>query len=349
MKDYDFRGRLFELFCRHLVELNGYKLVDEDRVNNKVVYHGGSTREIRIAGRGSNHQIDLPYDYSNNIPMLNPIRLIGEVKFYKDSYKVQIKHIRDLYGVLEDIKQNYFVSNLRRLPRADYRKSEQGVFISASGFTIEAQKFALAHNIKLLSFNNSPTLTVIKNIVMEITNIIFEMKKSRLINNEDIKRLLDSFYDERHYGGWQFYLPTTNARFRPIKSQLQILTEEINSFRSKFIGTTSKGHLMVFFSKGDFPIHLFDNNQVYCAIYYSYQDDDVDANIRMIIEGRYEYFSTLPTEIIDAFRQNHLVEGNAIREKYNYFSPITLIYDNRILKIIFDEFEFARNPNDIRE
>ena len=102
------KGYLFEIVVLELLRKNNFCEVQvsrepEDRVReNRPGF-------VEFKGRGCWHQIDCPCDYSQLIPFMYPIRLLGEVKYHKTP--LEKKHIREYIGVIKDIQENYFVAD----------------------------------------------------------------------------------------------------------------------------------------------------------------------------------------------------------------------------------------------
>jgi len=117
-----------------------------------------------VEGRGADHQIDSYGSLMFSIPFVYPVRLISEVKWFKPSYVVELKRIRDFVGVLIDISQNYFVPrdiNAQRVTRLKERYTDCGAYFSATGFSLPAQDYAWAHGVYLISFSQDPLLAPI--------------------------------------------------------------------------------------------------------------------------------------------------------------------------------------------
>ena len=98
------KGYLFEVIISELLAKNGFtRIASNSEPDDRV-------REIRrgfieIKGRGCWHQIDCPCEYNHLIPFSYPVRLLGEVKFYKSH--LDKKYIREYIGVIKDIQENY--------------------------------------------------------------------------------------------------------------------------------------------------------------------------------------------------------------------------------------------------
>lgn len=119
-----------------------------------------------VEGRGADHQIDSYGTFGFTIPFVYPVRLISEVKWFSRKYKVRLNHMRSFVGVILDISQNYFVpraTRSRRFPTSvsKERHTDCGAFFSATGFSGDAQSYAWAHGIYLISFSQDPILAPI--------------------------------------------------------------------------------------------------------------------------------------------------------------------------------------------
>lgn len=139
MRVYQARGYIFESVVWKLLSKFGY--IDVTSGN--------------IKGRGAEHQIDAYGLLSIPTAFIYQIRLICECKYYKS--KIQLHNIRNFVGVLKDISENYFILSHQN-PDIMERYNDVGCFFSASQYTIDAQEYAWAHNIFLVSFYNNPFL-----------------------------------------------------------------------------------------------------------------------------------------------------------------------------------------------
>lgn len=342
---------MFELFCRYLMHRNGYSLIPHDGV--KVVYpdHGRSKYNIKMQGRGTNHQIDLPFDYDNDIPMVNPIRVIGEVKYYNKP--IGISAIRDFFGVLEDINQNHFYATGYRTTNRKYRKLEQGLFISASGFTKGAQSFALAHNIKLLSPGSSRFIRNIKNGIDRISESVYFLLETNQIEQDSVISLLKFLFnnivyrmDELTFNGLHNQRNIPRILLNAIEEDMETLLSD-SILETMILGSTTSGHLLLFVSDEPFPVQLFRfTDSIDVAIYYDYLEEtnEVDETIKLKIpmnQRMYTMYTSVPKEILIGIQQEHEQYNNAIRLKHIIFNKIIInmeIYEQqRIIKLRFNE------------
>ncbi|MDD4901769.1 MAG: restriction endonuclease [Patescibacteria group bacterium] len=125
------KGYLFEYVVQNLLKKSGYVKV----------------RMANIRGRGGDHQIDAYGLLSIPTPFIYPIRLICEAKNYGD--KIGLGKIRDFVGVMKDISEKYTTRKNGKYERF----SDSGCYFSTKGFTMDAQKYAWAQNIFLVSHN----------------------------------------------------------------------------------------------------------------------------------------------------------------------------------------------------
>ena len=143
MKSSQGRGYLLEAVIQDLLAQSGYYDI----------------RTEKLPGRGADHQIDAYGVYSFPVPYIYPLRIISEVKFYKEN--IGLPKIRDFVGVMKDISECYFMVNNEQNQK--YRYNDIGCFFSATDFTRDAENYAWAQNIFLVSFKKNPNLEGILN------------------------------------------------------------------------------------------------------------------------------------------------------------------------------------------
>jgi len=276
------KGKYLEHICRLLLENAGYTILQEEP--NRVIYRG-SNRVIELYGRGTTHQIDLPYEFKYHVPFVNPIQVIGEVKYYTS--QIQKQFIRAFIGVLSDITENHVVSHLTNLSGIKERHLTQGLFISASGFQIEAEKLAYAHNIKLITFAKNPVFKPILEKIDYLANLHF---------HEGIDSL----------------------SFSSLVELVHFFNDNIKTY---FLATTATGHLMYFISNERFD---FDTRIPNYQANITYSVDIKNDNyIQLTIDNR-TFHSSLPESVYREFIEQNQIYGHAIRSKEHHFSPLTV-------------------------
>jgi hypothetical protein len=79
-----------------------------------------------------------------------PVRLFLEAKYYQTRCELEV--VRNAHGVMHDVNEN-FMTGAGTRPRQRYKYSY--ALFSASGFTADAQKYALAHQISLVDLSGA--------------------------------------------------------------------------------------------------------------------------------------------------------------------------------------------------
>lgn len=147
-KLFQIHGMLLEEALLHLLRYSGYRPVTV-HTGDPTLRRG--TAGLEVMGRGEHHQIDAIADYTIPQPFVNPARLLIEAKF-KDS-GVGIEIVRNAVGVLKDVSEYWGRSTHGSLqPRFHY----QYAILASSGFSDNAQRYAVAHDIYLIPFEQAP-------------------------------------------------------------------------------------------------------------------------------------------------------------------------------------------------
>ncbi|KFG09057.1 MULTISPECIES: hypothetical protein [Streptomyces] len=147
-KDSALRGYLLEESLAWLLRFSGYRLlVHEDQDPVELVSTGDT---LRVRGRGALHQVDVLGEFAFTPAFSMPVRLFLEAKFYQTSCGLEV--VRNGHGVLHDVNEN-FMTHAGTRPRQRYQYSY--ALFSANGFTSEAQKYALAHQISLVDLSGA--------------------------------------------------------------------------------------------------------------------------------------------------------------------------------------------------
>ena len=176
------RGYYFEEIVRHLMRKTNYiDVTSQD-----------------IPGRGVNHQIDSVGFFAFTIPFMHPVRLIAEAKWYKDNNKIGLGSMRNFVGVMKDISENYFVPmssrGKRKRPKLEDRYTDAGAYFSVSGFSSDAQDFAWAHGIYLISFGMN---TIFRPLIKRAKILIDQDLIKKATKSEVIGKAQDHFRNDR--------------------------------------------------------------------------------------------------------------------------------------------------------
>lgn len=252
---------MWELVILRLIRENGFQEIQSvDNVRTRC----DREQFFEMRGRGCWHQIDCPCEYDKFIAFINPIRLLGEVKFYTNPIKKE--HIRQFVGVLKDIQENYFTTDFGNTPSE--RFTELGAFFSSSGFDKEAEKLAFAHNIKTVSHKNVWILDPIKRSLEELERNYLSAKEcvSEGQQSDFVRAFKRCLEDDD--GAISYF----SRRFLPadgFNETIYHLKESFRAINCSFIATTSGGALLHFVGEQDFPENLFqDTDRQLTRVFY---------------------------------------------------------------------------------
>lgn len=142
------RGYVLEEMLAALLKSSGYDLiVDEKQDPDALVISGNG---LRIHGRGADHQVDVLGQLRIRIPFMHRLRLFLEAK-YREA-PTGLSDLRNALGVINDVNEYYSANGTgvgSRGPRYQYRYA----LFSASGFTANAQRYAITHQISLIDLS----------------------------------------------------------------------------------------------------------------------------------------------------------------------------------------------------
>lgn len=154
------KGKAFELLVKRILMNIGFTEIVSDGL-----YIFDGTAGQMIQGLGEAHNADVLLQPPVQIPFYAPSRILIECKDY--TKKVGLNTLRSALGLREDINNFEVVDfEVMRRRRANNRRNRplysydryyyQVAVASMSGFTPQAQEFALTHRISLISFTNMP-------------------------------------------------------------------------------------------------------------------------------------------------------------------------------------------------
>ncbi|AJE85578.1 hypothetical protein SLNWT_5202 [Streptomyces albus] len=148
LKDSSLRGYLLEESLAWLLRRSGYRLLVHENQDPVELISEGDT--LRVRGRGALHQVDVLGEFTFTPAFSMPVRLFLEAKY--EQKPCGLEKVRNAHGVLHDVNENFMTGPETR-PRQRYTYSY--ALFSASGFTANAQKYALAHQISLVDLSGA--------------------------------------------------------------------------------------------------------------------------------------------------------------------------------------------------
>lgn len=150
--DSQLRGALLEELILFMLRRSGYRTI-EKALGDPNLKDGRSGLEV--AGRGAWHQIDALAEFFFQAPFSNPQRLVVEAKCYYDAVGLDV--IRNAVGVNKDISEAWATRGMGgKILRARYHYVP-AVF-SSSGYSKNAQDYAFAQDVYLLSLREIPSV-----------------------------------------------------------------------------------------------------------------------------------------------------------------------------------------------
>src|SRR5262245_50827012 len=142
------RGYLLEESIAWLLRQVGYHLMTVDDADDLELIADGSVLKAR--GRGADHQADVLGQFQFTAPFSLPTRLFIEAKFRAG--RATITTVRNAHGVIHDINQNFHEVPRHGLgPRRRFQYAY--ALFSTGGFTEDAQRYALAHQLSLVDLS----------------------------------------------------------------------------------------------------------------------------------------------------------------------------------------------------
>ncbi|MGW4786732.1 hypothetical protein [Streptomyces sp. NPDC004230] len=148
LNDSVLRGYVLEESLAWLLRRSGYRLLVHEHQDPIELVSEGDT--LRVRGRGALHQVDVLGQFTFTPAFSMPVRLFLEAKY--EQKRCGLEKVRNAHGVLHDVNENFMTGPGTR-PRQRYKYSY--ALFSASGFTVDAQKYALAHQISLVDLSGA--------------------------------------------------------------------------------------------------------------------------------------------------------------------------------------------------
>jgi hypothetical protein len=162
------RGVLLEEAIAALLQGSGFRIVTRHSGDRTLK---GTPAGLAVRGRGTDHQIDVIGDFRFVSPFTNPLRLLVEGKYW--SVTVGLPVVRNAVGIQRDVSE-WFLPNGRT---AASRFHYQSAIFSATPFSVEAQRFAYAHDIVLVPLAQNSLFAP----VIEAIRIFTEVDEARRV------------------------------------------------------------------------------------------------------------------------------------------------------------------------
>ncbi|GAA4610026.1 hypothetical protein BJY16_007635 [Actinoplanes octamycinicus] len=159
---YQVRGYVLEEALAWLLRNSGYQLIVTASPNSGLASNGAG---LTVRGRGADHQADVLGDFAFTPPFSLPIRMFVEAKYYGRARPVGLNLVRNAWATVADINEFPVAGG----PHGRYRYVY--ALFSRSGFTDDAQQFALAHQISLVDLS-LPMFAALRRAVREAADSV---------------------------------------------------------------------------------------------------------------------------------------------------------------------------------
>lgn len=314
LKTPQVKGVLLEEFVLRLLANAGYRLLDDGENSSDIKKESGG---LYLQGRGDWHQTDALVAYDYTPAFIYPIRLIVEAKAYSTSSsnngKVGLNIIRNAVGILKDVNENYFsFSDTNTTEHKIKRFNYTYAIFSLNGFTENAQRYAIAHQIFLIQYYYSSYFNNVRDL---FENFSVNSFRSDLSLSDIRKTVRLLFAGDRDSASDSATLPEV------IRDLVVSLYIELSHIRGSYFGLLN----------GEYPIHILSKSEI------GHVRDEEEVEVHLCEPGivklrlyNYELFFELPLYIADILHKvwNDRVELATTKAKYiNYISMTGRIAD----------------------
>lgn len=167
------RGLVLEEVIARLLAKCGYRLLTDPAEDEALEKVGAG---LAIWGRGAKHQADALGELLIPTPFSLPVRLFAEAKSYDPKHPVGLDVVRNALGVINDVNERHSQD-----PRTKFQPMQRFVYryslFSASGFTNDAQTYALAQQISLIDLSG-PAFAELNGVTASTAQKILQMANS---------------------------------------------------------------------------------------------------------------------------------------------------------------------------
>jgi len=161
------RGMLLEEAVLQLLRTAGYAVVE--KAGSDPTLHDGHSG-LEVLGRGGRHQVDSIADFRISAPFSHPQRLFVEAKCFSPQYPVGLPIIRNAVGVLKDASEWWVPPTGTNGIAPTGRYHYQYALFSASGYTLDAERYAFAQDIYLIPYERSRFIAPVIQAIRQLTH-----------------------------------------------------------------------------------------------------------------------------------------------------------------------------------
>lgn len=189
------RGYVLEELLAALLHASGFDLLVAETQDPVALCKQGNG--LRVRGRGADHQVDVLGQLRLRLPFSYPIRLFVEAKHR--GKPTGLADVRNALGVISDVNEHYSTALAASATPAYVRYHYRYALFSASGFTNDAQQFAIAQQISLVDLRG-PGFRWITDAATRIAEALFEIAQSAGLETFPVGQMREAL--RRALGTW---------------------------------------------------------------------------------------------------------------------------------------------------
>lgn len=309
------RGAILEEVVLFLLEKVGYRIVRPGEDGTR-----GGHAGLEVRGRGEWHQIDSLAAYDHSPAFIYPLRLLVEAKCYVRNRTIGIEVARNSLGVITDIAQNYFSLNTPgdgeiQLQRFNYH----GAIFSTSGFSANAVRYSIAHQIFPIQYRDVPLMEPVADLILQLEEEHIHVPGNEKVKIARIREKVRDVLREENVGNNFVFSHDGFAIIQQIRDRMK-------QIRGSYFGML----------QGRWPLHLLSEKPLPPA---AFQNDTVSCSVRVNHEGvcefepsefepqSAEWFSlqfSLPEPIVKLLTEHQWNAVDVAHVKMEYFSTVSL-------------------------
>ena len=343
------KGYLLEVVLSKLIEVNGYEVITDENIGNTDEFKSCGRNGLKVKGRGGYHQFDTLGTFRVTPPFIYPLRLFVEAKFYSSDRPVGIEKVRMGVGILDDINTNYSTVNMTLSELFLARYNYHYAIFSTSGFSNDAQRYAIAHKIHLIDLSGREYKYITDSIENIVEILMFDTNEIEKNLFKTFKRSFSYLIHTEEIDGWNY-----EQALECIGNSL--LVQSILSLREKiegkyiFLATINSVNMIPLFADAVFTELLKSNPHQNISIHFNQENSDewvivpIDNNGNEIrsLSARF----TLP-ELFSKYMKDDFKKAMYMKEKI--FSKIVFIAyldktNPTLCTLTFDKSTTLLNP-----
>ncbi|GAA2274665.1 hypothetical protein GCM10010430_70830 [Kitasatospora cystarginea] len=351
------QGYLLEEALSWLLRNSGYSLLTEVRHDPEelTIGYGGA---LCVRGRSARHQVDVLGEFAFTPAFSLPVRMFLEAKFKNRPCDLAV--VRNAHGVLHDVNQNFAVGGMSNpgegagagRPRRRYQYVY--ALFSTSGFTSDAQRYAIAHQISLVDLSGpsfARLLTVIERTADELLALATKHVLDKLPLTDVRARLRYELGTASVPPDKDFALPVRDALIDVIMRFTTALTAHTST--ELLLGFPAAPFILPLATSdaGAFLQHAESHPAHHVRIQRRGHHTDAEWTVTPLDNtGAYELAFKLPPHVEQWISEIEESErARAVKIKRDFFSAITIYRDRpaggaTTYQLLYDRAAMANGP-----